>query len=66
MRALRKLVFGETWVLPGGVAAMVAGGALLHAAAPSFWHAAGPLLLPATALTALVIAVWRSLPRRTP
>ena len=32
MRTLRKLILGETWALPLGIAATIALGAVMHAA----------------------------------
>jgi len=52
MRALRKLIFGETVVLPVGVGLLVAVALALEAWAGSWWpHAGGFILL------ALVVAV---------
>lgn len=50
MRTLRKLLLGETWTLPLGVALAVGAAGLLSWLAPGLWHAAGgPLLLGAVA-----------------
>jgi len=45
LRELRKLVPGETWVLPLGVAALLAGALVLRAVAPDLWEDLGGLLL---------------------
>jgi hypothetical protein len=58
MRALRLLVFGETWSLPLGVATILVAGALLRHAAPHAWHAAGGFLL-LGGVTAVVCASIR-------
>ena len=45
LRELRKLVLGETWVLPLGVAALLAASLVLRAVAPDRWEDAGGVLL---------------------
>ena len=60
MRALRKLVLGETWALPAAVFTLLAAGLVLRAVAPGFWDAVGGFLLLAGAVLALTLA----LPRR--
>lgn len=45
LRELRKLVLGETWVLPLGVAALLAASLILRAVAPDLWEDAGGFLL---------------------
>jgi hypothetical protein len=52
MRAIRKLVFGETVALPVGVGLVLAAALALHAWAPSWWPEAGGFVL-----LALVVAV---------
>jgi len=54
VKALRKLVLGETWALPLGIAAAVGAAALLRAAAGTgeFWTRAGGFAL----LVLLVLA----------
>lgn len=64
MRTMRKLVLGETWVLPLGVLLTLGGAALLRKSVPGVWHAAGPVLLPAAVIFVLTLAVLRSLPPR--
>ena len=61
--SLRRLIFGETWTIPAGVAIALALAGALRAALPeSAWQSIGGFCL-----AALVIAVlaW-SLPRRAP
>jgi hypothetical protein len=60
MRALRKLVLGETWALPAAVGALVVGALLLRALAPDLWDDAGGFLL----LAGAVMALTAALPRR--
>ena len=67
MRALRKLVLGETWTLPLGVLLTLAVALLLDAVAGDtpVWRHAGGFLLLACVLTALAVSLapaWR--PRR--
>jgi hypothetical protein len=65
LRTLKKLLLGETWVLPLGVAAILAGGAIVRSIAPDAWSAVGGLLLAAAALLVLCLAVARSAARST-
>ena len=62
MRALRKLVLGETWALPIGVALTLAAGLVLDAVAgdDAWWRHAGGFVL----LALIVAALWAALPRR--
>jgi hypothetical protein len=62
MTALRKLVLGETWTLPLGVALVLCAGVALDAVAggDAWWRRAGGFLLLAGAVLALSLA----LPRR--
>lgn len=64
LRTLRKLVLGETWVLPLGVLSTLGSAAALSAYAPRVWNTAGPVLLPCAVLLVLTVAVVRSLPPR--
>lgn len=64
LRNLRKLVLGETWVLPLTLLALLGGAAALRALSLSTWQDIGPVLLPAGVILVLAAAVWRSLPRR--
>jgi hypothetical protein len=64
MRALRKLVFGETWTLPLGVALTVAAALGLHAVAgeSAWWRQGGGFVVLALVLAALVVSLapaWR-------
>jgi len=64
LRAIKKLVLGETWILPLGIAAVLLAGALLKAAAPDAWEDAGGALLAAGVLAVLVGSVVASTRRR--
>ena len=57
MRELRRLVFGETVVLPVGVALVLAAGLALHALALSWWPEAGGFILLALAVAVLAAAL---------
>ena len=64
MRALRKLVLGETWALPVGVFLTLAAALVLDAVAgdtPLWRHAGGFLLLACVlvALAASLAPAWR-------
>jgi hypothetical protein len=56
---LRKLVLGETWTLPLGVAITLLAGVALDAAGPGWWHRAGGFVLLGGALAALVASLRR-------
>jgi len=59
MRTLRKLLLGETWFLPAGIAIVVLLGALVEALAPGAWtDLGGPALLLAV-LVVLAASVRR-------
>jgi hypothetical protein len=65
LRTLRKLVLGETWVLPLGVAAVLAGAVLLRSVVPGAWERFGGFALLAGVALVLVVSVSRSArPRR--
>ena len=64
MKALRKLVLGETWTLPLGVLATLALALVLDAVAgdTGWWRHAGGFLLLACVLVALAVSLapaWR-------
>jgi hypothetical protein len=64
LQTLRKLVLGETWTLPIGVALAVGACALLRSAAGAdgWWRDGGGFVLLALVVAALLAAVGR--PRR--
>jgi hypothetical protein len=61
MRTVRKLVLGETWILPIGVAVAVGSCAVLSAVAgdAAWWREGGGFVLLALVLVALLVAVGR-------
>ena len=65
LRTLRKLVLGETWVLPIGVALAVGAAAVLRALAGDhgWWRDAGGFVLLVLILVALLVAARRPRPR---
>ena len=56
---LRKLVLGETWALPLGVAITLLAGLALDAARPGWWRSAGGFVLLAGALATLAASLRR-------
>jgi membrane protein YdbS with pleckstrin-like domain len=62
MKALRKLVLGENWALPIGVAVTLVAGLVLEAVEgdDAWWRHAGGFVL----LLLVVAALWAALPRR--
>ena len=63
LRTLKKLLLGETWILPIGIAVTLAGGAVLQALAGHIWEHAGGFAMLAGVLVALAASVEISLRR---
>jgi membrane protein YdbS with pleckstrin-like domain len=65
MRTLRKLILGETWTLPIGVAVAVAVcfGVRALAGRDGWWHHAGGFVLLVLVIATLIAAVGRPQPR---
>jgi hypothetical protein len=59
MKALRKLILGETWTLPAGVAVALAVAGIARAAsgAHGWWHDAGGFVLLALVLAGLALSL---------
>ena len=56
---LRRLLLGETWTLPHGVAMTLAVALALDAAGPGWWHRAGGFVLLGGALATLAASLRR-------
>jgi hypothetical protein len=57
LRTLKKLLFGETLLMPLGIAATLAAGELVRRVAPHLWSRAGGLLMLGAVLALLAAAV---------
>jgi len=57
LRALRKLVLGETWTLPVGVLALLLSGVALRALDADLWREAGGIALLVGVIGVLVAGV---------
>lgn len=60
LRTLRKLLLGETWILPLGIAILVAAAFGLRAVDRGGWSDAGGLVLLAGVVAVLVLSVASS------
>jgi hypothetical protein len=63
---LRKLVLGETWTLPLGVAVTLVAALALDAASPAWWERGGGFVLLAAVLATLVVSLRGSSRRGRP
>jgi hypothetical protein len=59
LRTLKKLVLGETWLLPLGVAVIVGGAALIRPLLGSEWDHIGGLIILAGIVALLLVSVAR-------
>lgn len=60
LRILKKLLLGETWLLPLGIAAVIAAAALvIRPFAPAQWEHLGGFVLLSGVLGVLVVSVAR-------
>jgi hypothetical protein len=64
MRALRKLVLGETVALPVGVATVLAVGLVLREVGGDWWEDDGGFVLLALVVAVLLVALAPALRRR--
>jgi hypothetical protein len=60
LRALKKLFLGETWLLPGALAAAVAATLLIRSALGNDWHQSGGFVLLGLVVVVIVASVARS------
>jgi len=61
LRALRRMILGETWTLPVGVAAVLGCGAVLRAVSgpEGWWHSAGGPAMVVLLLVLLAVSLRR-------
>jgi hypothetical protein len=59
VRALRKLILGETWVLPLGIAAAVGACVIVRALVHAWFQHEGGYVLAALLVVVLAVAVTR-------
>jgi hypothetical protein len=64
LRTLKKLLFGETWLLPVGIATILIAAGLLRHVAPASWPHLGGAFLAAGIVLVLVSSVTRSTRKR--
>ena len=60
LRTLKKLLLGETWLLPLGIAAVVAAGVLVRPLAAHAWEHLGGFMLLTGVLAVLLASVART------
>ena len=63
LTTLKKLLFGETWLLPAGLGIALAATLVVRRALGAEWHELGGFLLLALVLAVFVVSVDRSTPR---
>jgi hypothetical protein len=64
LRTIKKLLLGETWILPAGIATVLAAGGLLRSLAAGAWpHLGGAVLLTGVVFV-LLSSVTRTARRR--
>jgi hypothetical protein len=64
LRTLRKLVLGETWVLPLGVASIAGAALAIDQLGSNTWHDAGGIVMVAAVVALLAASVAVSARRR--
>jgi hypothetical protein len=64
LRTLKKLLLGETWIVPSGIAVTVALSALARSLAANGWPHLGGFVLLAGVLLVLVSSVLRTARKR--
>jgi hypothetical protein len=60
VKALKKLLLGETWVLPLGLALLLAAALILRPVLGDAWRHAGGFIVLAGAVAVLLVSVARS------
>jgi hypothetical protein len=60
VRALKKLILGETWIVPLGLLAILVAGALIHHLASHAWTQLGGLALAPGVLIVFCLSVSRT------
>jgi hypothetical protein len=60
LRALKKLILGETWIVPLGLLAILVAGALIHHVASHAWTELGGLALVPGVLSIFCLSVLRT------
>lgn len=64
LRGLRLMLFGETWMMPIGVLALLLAGTVLRTSAPGLWRDAGGFVLLGGVIAVLASSVARGSRRR--
>jgi hypothetical protein len=64
VRNLKTLLLGETWLLPLGIATVIAAALLVRHIAPGAWQHAGGFVLLAGVLVVLLASVGRGAQRK--
>ena len=64
VRALKKLLLGETWIVPLGILTILLASALINQIASDVWAHLGSAALPAAVLMVLFSSVWHTARRR--
>lgn len=60
LRAIKRLVLGETCILPVGIAAVLTAGGVIHALAPAAWRDLGGAVLAIGMVGVLLASVARA------
>jgi hypothetical protein len=64
LRTIKKLILGETWLLPLGIAIVIAGTALVVRPRIAHWDRVGGFILLAGVIAVLLLSVARGARRR--
>jgi membrane protein implicated in regulation of membrane protease activity len=66
LRTLKKRLFGETWLLPIGIAIVIAAALFIRAPDPELWAHAGGFILLLGVIAVLLTCVRRTARRKPP